>query len=685
MSIQRKHSLSFKLLRWVLGAALLVGVVLSFMQITYDVFITRQLIDSDAKRILLMFKDPSTQAIYSLDQDVGQQVIEGLLQHEAVREAAIGHLGEPDLAFGSRALSAITSRGITDLFFLPERAYQVALVGDSEPEEYYGDLRIILDTATYGERFLKNSLVILTSGVLRALLLGLVLYLIYHALLTRPLAKIIRHLGRINPDRPSEYQLPILSGHEENELGVWTRKVNQLLASIERNTHLRREAEDSLLLMSQVDFLTGLPNRQELQLQLDKIIDDACGKQQGVAVLCLGLDDFKNINEQHNYQVGDWLLQGVAMRLRAVTGNDGCLARLGGDQFVVVQAGIDDPEQAAALAQNILDSLKEPLVMTQGHSSELLSVRLNATIGITLYPDDGDNTEILLQQAEQTMQLAKKGARNRYQFFIATIDMEMRKRRRLKKELKDAIASNQLYLVYQPQMNYSSKHIIGVEALLRWQHPELGSVPPDVFIPLAEQSSNIIDIGEWVLDQACRQLRSWNDQGIKNLRMAVNLSAAQLHHVDLLAVVQEKLTTYNLDAGSLELEVTETGLMEDIKAAASNLRGLRRMGVLIAIDDFGTGYSSLSYLKTLSLDKIKIDKSFVQDMLDSEDNAIIVKTIIQLSKSLGMQVIAEGVETFEQEQFIIQLGCDEGQGYFYSKPASANEISALLCKAVANS
>lgn len=685
MSIQRKHSLSFKLLRWVLGAALLVGVVLSFMQITYDVFITRQLIDSDAKRILLMFKDPSTQAIYSLDQDVGQQVIEGLLQHEAVREAAIGHLGEPDLAFGSRALSAITCRGITDLFFLPERAYQVALVGDSEPEEYYGDLRIILDTATYGERFLKNSLVILTSGVLRALLLGLVLYLIYHALLTRPLAKIIRHLGRINPDRPSEYQLPILSGHEENELGVWTRKVNQLLASIERNTHLRREAEDSLLLMSQVDFLTGLPNRQELQLQLDKIIDDASGKQQGVAVLCLGLDDFKNINEQHNYQVGDWLLQGVAMRLRAITGHDSCLARLGGDQFVVVQAGIDDPEQAAALAQNILDSLKEPLVMTQGHSSEFLSVRLNATIGITLYPDDGDNTEILLQQAEQTMQLAKKGARNRYQFFIATIDMEMRKRRRLKKELKDAIASNQLYLVYQPQMNYSSKHIIGVEALLRWQHPELGSVPPDVFIPLAEQSSNIIDIGEWVLDQACRQLRSWNDQGIKNLRMAVNLSAAQLHHVDLLDVVQEKLTTYNLDAGSLELEVTETGLMEDIKAAASNLRGLRRMGVLIAIDDFGTGYSSLSYLKTLSLDKIKIDKSFVQDMLDSEDNAIIVKTIIQLSKSLGMQVIAEGVETFEQEQFIIQLGCDEGQGYFYSKPASANEISALLCKAVANS
>lgn len=678
LSIERKYSLSFKLLRWVLGAALLVGIVLSFTQIAYDVRITRQLIDSDAKLILAMFRDPSTQALYSLDQDMGQQVVEGLLQHEAVREALIGHPGEPVLASGTREFHDLFCRNLTDMIFSSERTYQIPLMGGSQSDEYYGDLRIVLDTATYGERFLKNAVVILISGILRALILGLVLYLIYHAFLTRPLAKIIRHLGRINPDRPGEYQLPIPSGHEQNELGVWARKVNQLLASIERNTHLRREAEDSLLLMSQVDFLTGLPNRQELQLQLDKIIDDASDKQQGVAVLCLGLDDFKNINEQHNYQVGDWLLQGVAMRLRANTGRDGCLARLGGDQFVIVQAGIHDPEQAAALAQNILDSLKEPLVMAQAFNSEALSVRLNATIGITLYPDDGDNTELLLQHAEQTMQLAKKGARNRYQFFIASIDLEMRKRRRLKQELKDAISNNQLYLVYQPQINYSTHKIIGVEALLRWKHPELGMIAPDVFIPLAEQSSNIIEIGEWVLDQACRQLRAWIDDGISDLRMAVNLSAMQLHHADLLRVVQEKLGAYNLEAGSLELEVTETGLMEDIKAAANNLRGLRRIGVLIAIDDFGTGYSSLSYLKTLSLDKIKIDKSFVQDMLDSEDNTIIVKTIIQLSKSLGMQVIAEGVETLEQEQFIIELGCDEGQGYFYSKPASAADISTLI-------
>jgi diguanylate cyclase (GGDEF)-like protein len=590
----------------------------------------------------------------------------------------IGNDGEPVLAQGSRELRKLFGRNLTDMVFSQERAYQIPLVSSTNPDEHYGDLRIVLDTAVYGERLLTNAVVILASGILRALVLGLVLYLIYHALLTRPLAKIIRHLGRINPDRPGEYQLPVLSGHEDNELGVWTRNVNQLLASIERNTDLRREAEDSLLLMSQIDFLTGLPNRQELQLQLDKIIDDARDKQQGVAVLCLGLDDFKNINEQHNYQIGDWLLQGLAQRLRIHTGLDGCLARLGGDQFVIVLSGIKDPEQAAALAQNILDSLKEPLIMVQSFSPEFLSVRLNATIGITLYPDDGDNTELLLQQAEQTMQLAKRGARNRYQFFIASIDLEMRKRRRLKKELKDAIINNQLYLVYQPQINYYTKKIIGVEALLRWNHPELGLIPPDVFIPLAEQSSNIIEIGEWVLDQACQQLRSWIDDGMHDFRMAVNLSATQLHHADLLRQVKEKLAMYDLHPSSLELEVTETGLMEDIKAAAKNLRGLRDIGVLVAIDDFGTGYSSLSYLKTLSLDKIKIDKSFVQDMLDSEDNAIIVKTIIQLSKSLGMQVIAEGVETLEQERFIIELGCDEGQGYLYGKPSMASQVRLLV-------
>ncbi|MGE6387260.1 putative bifunctional diguanylate cyclase/phosphodiesterase [Pseudomonas sp. NPDC078416] len=675
MKLELKHSLSVKLLRVVLLSALIVGVVLSCAQIVYDAYKTRQAVATDAARILDMFRDPSTQAVYSLDREMGMQVIEGLFQDKAVRQASIGHPNETVLAEKSRDLEATPTRWLTDLILGQERSFTTQLVGRSPYSEYYGDLRITLDTATYGETFLTNSMIIFISGVLRALAMGLVLYLVYHWLLTKPLSRIIEHLTSINPDRPSEHQLPLLKGHEKNELGVWVNTANQLLASIERNTTLRHEAESSLLRMAQYDFLTGLPNRLQLQKQLDKILVDSGKVQHRVAVLCVGLDDFKGINEQFSYQAGDQLLLALADRLRSHSGRLGALARLGGDQFALVQADIEQPYEAAELAQNILDDLEAPFAVDQQE------IRLRATIGITLFPEDGDSTEKLLQKAEQTMTLAKTRSRNRYQFYIASVDSEMRRRRELEKDLREAMAREQFHLVYQPQISYRDHGVVGVEALIRWIHPEHGFVPPDLFIPLAEQNGTIIAIGEWVLDQACKQLREWHDQGFSDLRMAVNLSTVQLHHAELPRVVNNLLQIYRLPPRSLELEVTETGLMEDITTAAQHLLSLRRSGALIAIDDFGTGYSSLSYLKSLPLDKIKIDKSFVQDLLDDDDDATIVRAIIQLGKSLGMQVIAEGVETAEQEAYIISEGCHEGQGYFYSKPLPARELLAYLKQA----
>ena len=672
MKLELKNSLSVKLLRVVLLSALIVGVVLSCAQIVFDAYKTRQAVASDAGRILDMFRDPSTQAVYSLDREMGMQVIEGLFQDNAVRMASIGHPNEAMLAEKSRELKQTPTRWLTDLILGQERSFNTQLVGHGPYSEYYGDLRITLDTATYGESFIVSSVIIFISGVLRALAMGLVLYLVYHWLLTKPLSKIIEHLTNINPDRPSEHQLPLLKGHEKNELGIWVTTANQLLASIERNTHLRHEAENSLLRMSQYDFLTGLPNRQQFQQQLDKILVDAGRLQRRVAVLCVGLDDFKGINEQFSYQTGDQLLLALADRLRGHSGRLGALARLGGDQFALVQADIEQPYEAAELAQSILDDLEAPFALDQQE------IRLRATIGITLFPEDGDSTEKLLQKAEQTMTLAKSRSRNRYQFYIASVDSEMRRRRELEKDLREALPRNQLFLVYQPQISYRDHRVVGVEALIRWQHPEHGLVPPDLFIPLAEQNGTIIAIGEWVLDQACRQLREWHDQGFSDLRMAVNLSTVQLHHAELPRVVNNLLQIYRLPPRSLELEVTETGLMEDISTAAQHLLSLRRSGALIAIDDFGTGYSSLSYLKSLPLDKIKIDKSFVQDLIDDDDDATIVRAIIQLGKSLGMQVIAEGVETAEQEAYIISEGCHEGQGYLYSKPLPARELLAFL-------
>lgn len=673
MKIKRKNSLSFRLLGWVFGVAVVVGLLLSLLHIIYAAYFTNQQINNDGQRILEMFKSPSTQALYSLDAEVGQQVLEGLLQHDAVISASIGHPAEAPLAVSVRAAQGFLGRYFTDLIFSAERTFVVPLTSELRGGEYYGELKVALDTAHYGERFVKGALIVSTLGTLRALILALVLYLVYQAFLTRPLVEMIRQLGRVNPDRPTEYQLPLLKNHEQNELGAWTKKVNELLAAIERTNSLRQEAENNVLLMSRLDLLTGLPNRQELQLQLGKILKDAKQSQQGVAIFHLGLDDFKNINDQYNYQVGDWLLKHVAKRLRLSADNNACLARLGGDQFVVVQPYIQEPEQAALAARALLDSFNETVLVAPIDQAEPIEVRLQATVGITLYPDDGNDAEQLLQQAEHTMQLAKVGARNRYQFFVASVDSEMRQRRRLKQGLDEAIAQQQLYLVYQPQVSYTDRRVVAVEALLRWRHPELGIIAPGVFIPLAEQSGQIIELGNWVLKHACQQLRHWLDAGYTNLTMAVNLSAVQLHHDELLHQVQTNLTQYNLQPNSLELEVTETGLMKDTQAAAENLSGLRDMGVRVAIDDFGTGYSSLSYLKTLPLDKLKIDKSFVQDALDSEDNAILVKTIIQLSKNLGMRVIAEGVETLEQEQFLIGLGCDEGQGYWYSKPLAATD------------
>ncbi|UVM51730.1 MULTISPECIES: putative bifunctional diguanylate cyclase/phosphodiesterase [unclassified Pseudomonas] len=675
MKLELKNSLSVKLLRVVLLSALIVGVVLSCAQIVFDAYKTRQAVANDAQRILDMFRDPSTQAVYSLDREMGMQVIEGLFQDDAVRMASIGHPHEAMLAQKSRELQHSHSRWLTDLILGKERTFTTQLVGRGPYSEYYGDLSITLDTATYGKGFIVSSVIIFISGVLRAMAMALVLYLVYHWLLTKPLSRIIEHLTEVNPDRPSEHKIPQLKGHEKNELGIWINTANQLLESIERNTHLRHVAENSLLRMAQYDFLTGLPNRQQLQQQLDKILVDAGKLQRRVAVLCVGLDDFKGINEQFSYQAGDQLLLALADRLRAHSGRLGALARLGGDQFALVQADIEQPYEAAELAQSILDDLEAAFALDHQ------KIRLRATIGITLFPEDGDSTEKLLQKAEQTMTLAKTRSRNRYQFYIASVDTEMRRRRELEKDLRDALIRDQFYLVYQPQISYRDHRVVGVEALIRWQHPEHGLVPPDLFIPLAEQNGTIIAIGEWVLDQACKQLREWHDQGFVDLRMAVNLSTVQLHHAELPRVVNNLLQIYRLPPRSLELEVTETGLMEDISTAAQHLLSLRRSGALIAIDDFGTGYSSLSYLKSLPLDKIKIDKSFVQDLLDDDDDATIVRAIIQLGKSLGMQVIAEGVETAEQEAYIISEGCHEGQGYHYSKPLPARELSAYLKQA----
>ena len=675
MTQVRHRRLSRKLLQVALLCALAVGLLLSSAQILYTLHQVRATLDSDARRILSMFRDPSAQAALTLDRAMAEQVIEGLFQHESVRHAFIGHADEPPLAERSRPPLELPGRTVTDALFGRQHSLSVALRGQLPDEAPAGELRLCLDTALYGQAFLKDALFLLLSGILRALGLALLLHLIYQWLLTRPLERLIDHLGRINPERPGEYQLPLPKGHEHNELGQWVHTANRLLGAIEHHSQRRQQAEDNLLHAAAHDALTDLPNRLQLQTRLQRILAEAGQRQDQVAVLCLGLDDFREINEQFGYPCGDQLLAAVGERLRRYAGQLQCLARLSGDQFALIQNDLAQPYQAAELAQSILDSLDEPFEL------DGQPVPLRATLGIALYPEDGADSGDLLQKAELTMTLAKRRSRNRYQFYVASVDREMRRRRELDKDLLQALASEQLHLVYQPQIDYRTQRICGVEVLLRWQHPLHGPIAPDHFIPLAEQNGSILPIGAWVLDQACQQLRLWHDQGLAHLRMAVNLSAVQLHHGQLPVLVAELLQRHRLPAGSLELEITETCLMEDVQAAAEHLLRLRQAGALIAIDDFGTGYSSLSYLRSLPLDKIKIDKSFVRDLKPepaNEGDTAIVRAIIQLARNLDLQVIAEGVETREQEHYLIGQGCDEGQGYLYSKPLPARELAALL-------
>jgi diguanylate cyclase (GGDEF)-like protein len=666
-----KRSLSRTLLGAVLLCAVSIGVLLSCAQIAFDAYKVQRDMDADAQRILLMFRAPSTQAIFALDREMAMQVIGGLFQHQAITRASIGHPDEVLLAEKHRPLATSRARWVTDSFLSAERSYSIRLVSGAPYNDFFGDLRISLDTAFYGEEFLSDSAVILLTGMLRALVMGLILYMVYHWLLTRPLAKIIGHLAHVDPQRPGEHKLTMPAGHEQNEIGLWVRTANELLESIQHTNQLRHLAEENLQRMSRYDALTGLPNRLQFQLQLEQILEAATRHDQRVAVLCVGLDDFKAINEQFSYELGDQLLIAMTGRMRTLGGSAGTLARLGGDQFVLVHADIGAPYKAAELAQRVLDELDTPFLLDQAE------VSLRATIGVALFPEDGDLAEKLLQKAEQTMTLAKTRSRHRYQFYIASVDNEMRRRRDLDRDLRSAVCRQELHLVYQPQIDYVDQKVRGVEALLRWHHPQHGMVPPDQFITLAEQSGSIIQIGEWVLDQACQQLRRWLDEGL-DVRMAVNLSAVQLHHAELPRLVENLIQTYRLPAGYLELEVTETGLMEDVTSATQHLLSLRQSGALIAIDDFGTGYSSLSYLRTLPLDKIKIDRSFVKAVLEDDDDATIVCAIIQLARNLGMQVIAEGVEDHHQEAYLIAHGCNQGQGYLYSRPVTAAECQAYI-------
>ncbi|MHB1116934.1 EAL domain-containing protein [Sideroxydans sp.] len=430
-------------------------------------------------------------------------------------------------------------------------------------------------------------------------------------------------------------------------------------------------AERQLEFLAHHDVLTGLPNRLLLRDRFEQAIAQAEREQSIVAVLFLDLDNFKQVNDTLGHNYGDKLLVAVVERLRGCLRDTDTISRQGGDEFIVLLPHMRDLAVIGGIAQHIVEAF--------GESFEIENYAINTSfsIGISLYPEDGREFDLLLKSADTALYQSKDSGRNTYRFFSDKMNFDAQEQLHLQGQLRNAVKNNEFLLHYQPQINIESGRLIGAEALVRWQHPELGLIPPGTFIPLAERSGLIIPMGEWVLNEACRQAQQWRESG-HQLVMAVNLSALQFKRGNLLETVAHALKRSGLPADMLELELTESILLQDIDVAIKTLHSLKDMGVKFSIDDFGTGYSSLSYLKRLAVNKLKIDQSFVQDLAEDADSAAIVRAIIQLGHTLQLTVIAEGVETDAQLAFLRNYGCDEAQGFFFSRPVLAAEFVKLL-------
>lgn len=433
----------------------------------------------------------------------------------------------------------------------------------------------------------------------------------------------------------------------------------------------RYRAEEKINFMAFHDELTNLPNRRMFNERAKEAIEGHNGQpHQAIAMMYLDLDRFKIINDMLGHNIGDLVLKHVAQRLQSIIREQDLASRQGGDEFALLLKKVSK-QKAASIAQWIIDALEKPLII---NGNELF---VTPSVGITMFPTDGETVSDLLRKADIAMYKAKRKGRNNFQFYDAVLDKELYDRHEIETELRKALEKGEFQLYYQPIINLCSNKIIGVESLLRWNNHRLGNVPPDKFIPLAEESGLIVPIGEWVLNTACRQLKAWEKEGLGPLSVAVNISIRQFYQPNLAFKIADALNETGIDPARLTIEITESMTM-DVEAATKVLRELKALGVNISIDDFGTGYSSLSYLRTFPIDSLKIDKSFISDMAHSKSGQNIATAILLMAHNLGLSVIAEGVETTEQLDLLRNYKCDSAQGYLFSPPLPAEELRKLL-------
>jgi diguanylate cyclase (GGDEF)-like protein/PAS domain S-box-containing protein len=434
----------------------------------------------------------------------------------------------------------------------------------------------------------------------------------------------------------------------------------------------RKLAEERIEFLAHHDALTGLPNRILLRDRFDAAVARALRAKAKVALLFLDMDQFKAINDSFGHPAGDALLRQLAERIRGCVRGADTVCRQGGDEFVILLADVGDIQAISTVAEKLLAAFREP-VEVEGYA-----LSTACSIGISLYPDDGDGFDVLLQRADTAMYRAKSSGRNAFRFFTSEMNTNALERLKLQNRLRLALDRGEFFLHYQPQVRLADNQLVGIEALIRWLDPDLGLIAPGAFIPIAEESGLIVPIGHWVLNEVCRQNRAWQLAGLRCVPIAVNLSAIQLTRADFYATVYEALRSSGLPASLLELELTESILINDAECILETFKRVKALGVQLSIDDFGAGYSSLSYLRRFPVDKLKIDRSFVRDVTDGADEAAIARAVIQMARSLNLRTVAEGVETLDQVRFLRREGCHEAQGFLFSRPVPADDIGRLL-------
>lgn len=461
-----------------------------------------------------------------------------------------------------------------------------------------------------------------------------------------------------------------------DELGVISKEFNKMAQKISKR-------ESQLNKLAHFDTLTNIPNRAMFVKSLENALNRAKRNKTKLAVFFLDLDQFKVINDTLGHDIGDKLLIKVSKNLLGIIRQNDMLARIGGDEFNILIEDLDSAITAQEIAKKIIINMELPLVVNNHQ------INITSSIGISIYPDDGEDGVTLLKNADLAMYNAKESGRNRYQFFSKELSIALHNRTFMLKKLKEALKNDELELFYQPKFSLIDGSVYAAEALIRWKNPELGFITPDKFIPLAEESGEIINIGAWVIERACRDFAAWNKLGLPITQVSVNVSNIQFAKGNLIEIIQNALKNSNISPKSLEIEMTESYIHEDSDKALEMLDNIRKLGVDLALDDFGTGYSSMSYLKRLPLSRLKIDKSFIDDIPHCNDDVEITKIIVALAKVMNLAITAEGIETSEQLRFLKELGCDEGQGYIYSKPLPNNLFVKLIqsdinCKSFEN-